>query len=86
MINLHESMGPGRDRIRDPWICNQESICIQTRYLLRHAARLIELKEDPNKTWFSDVSLENLEGRKCKLNSLIYAYWKGGHFEDKWVS
>ena len=23
MINLHESMGPGRDRTRDPWICSQ---------------------------------------------------------------
>ena len=23
MINLHESMGPGLDRTRDPWICNQ---------------------------------------------------------------
>ena len=21
MIKLHESMGPGRDRTRDPWIC-----------------------------------------------------------------
>ena len=21
MINLHEIMGPGRDRTRDPWIC-----------------------------------------------------------------
>ena len=23
MINLHESMGPGRDRTHDPWICSQ---------------------------------------------------------------
>ena len=23
MINLHESMGPGRDRTRDPWIYSQ---------------------------------------------------------------
>ena len=23
MINLHESMGPGWDRTRDPWICSQ---------------------------------------------------------------
>ena len=22
-INLHESMGPGLDRTRDPWICSQ---------------------------------------------------------------
>ena len=22
MINLRESMGPGRDRTRDPWICS----------------------------------------------------------------
>ena len=39
MINLHESMGPGRDRTRDPWICSQIRICSQTRYRLRYAAR-----------------------------------------------
>ena len=39
MINLHESIGPGRDRTRDPWICSQTSFCNQTRYLLRYAAR-----------------------------------------------
>ena len=39
MINLHESMGPGRDRTRDPWICSQTRICCQTRYRLRYAAR-----------------------------------------------
>ena len=39
MINLHESMGPGRDRTRDPWICSQLRICNQTRYWLRYAAR-----------------------------------------------
>ena len=38
MINLHESMGPGRDRTRDPWICSQTRICCQTRYRLRYAA------------------------------------------------
>ena len=27
MINLHESMGPDRDRTRDPWICSQTRIC-----------------------------------------------------------
>ena len=38
MINLHESIGPGRDRTRDPWICNQTRICCQTRFQLRYAA------------------------------------------------
>ena len=33
-------MGPGRDRTRDLWICSQTSICCQTRYRLRYAARL----------------------------------------------
>ena len=28
MINLHESMGPGRDRTRDPWICSQTRILL----------------------------------------------------------
>ena len=36
MINLHESMVPGRDRTRDPWICSQTRICRQTRYRLRY--------------------------------------------------
>ena len=27
MINLHESIGPDRDRTRDPWICSQTRIC-----------------------------------------------------------
>ena len=39
IINLHESMGPDRDRTRNPWICSQTSICSQTRYPLRYAAR-----------------------------------------------
>ena len=39
MINLHESMGLGRDRTRDPPICSQSRICCQTRYRLRYAAR-----------------------------------------------
>ena len=30
MINLHEIMGPSRDRTRDPWICSQTRICCQT--------------------------------------------------------
>ena len=29
LINLHESMGPGCDRTRDPWICNRT--CNQLR-------------------------------------------------------
>ena len=41
MINLHESMGPGRDRTRDPWNCSQTRICSQTRYRLRYAARCV---------------------------------------------
>ena len=38
MINLHESMGPGWDQTRDPWICSQTHICSQTFYWLRYAA------------------------------------------------
>ena len=39
MINPHKSMGPDRDRIRNPWICSQAHICCQTRYRLRYAAQ-----------------------------------------------
>ena len=42
MINLLESMGPGRDRTRDPWICSQTRICCQTLYRMRYAARYHE--------------------------------------------
>ena len=38
-MNLHESMVPGRDRTRDPWICSQTRIYGQSRYRLRYAAR-----------------------------------------------
>ena len=38
MINLHESMGPGWDRTRDPWICSQTQICCQTHYRLCYLA------------------------------------------------
>ena len=38
MINLHESIGPDRDRTRDPWICRQTRICSQTHYRLRYVS------------------------------------------------
>ena len=44
MINLHESMGPGRDQTRGPWICSQTRICSQTCYRLRYAARYMGKK------------------------------------------
>ena len=37
MINLHDSMGPGGDRSRDPWICSH------TRYRLCYAARFLSV-------------------------------------------
>ena len=43
MINLHKSMGPGRDRTHDPWISSQTSICSQTLYPLHYAARYMVL-------------------------------------------
>ena len=57
MINLHESMGPDRDRTRDPWICSQTPICRQTRYRLRYAARrtllIYNLCSSFHTVWFS---------------------------------
>ena len=41
MIDLHKSMGPGRDDTRDPWICSQRCICCQTRYWLRYAGYVV---------------------------------------------
>ena len=40
MINLHESVGLGRDPTHNPWICNQTFICCQTCYRLCYTARL----------------------------------------------
>ena len=39
MINFRKSIGPDRDRTRDPWICRQTRIYSQTRYRLRYAAQ-----------------------------------------------
>ena len=41
MMNLHESIGPGQDQTRDPWICSQTHmyICSQTCYWLPYAAQ-----------------------------------------------
>ena len=55
MINLHESMGPGRDRTRDPWICSQLRICNQTRYRLHYAARYVSNHMIAIRTFFLHV-------------------------------
>ena len=56
MINLHESMGPGRDRTRDPRICSQTPICSQTRYRLSWA-----WKKFYNLMAWTKVSLDKME-------------------------
>ena len=53
MINLHESMGPGRVGARDPWICSQTRICNQTGYRLHYAAQ-----------WHSDSAPERIFQKK----------------------
>ena len=42
MINLHESMGPDRDRTCDPWICNVSIVCKtwHAKLLARHKPRV----------------------------------------------
>ena len=35
IINLLESMGPGRDRTRDPWICSQTRIAWEVNYYIK---------------------------------------------------
>ena len=35
-LYIYESMWPGQDPTRDPWICSQTCICSQTRYQLRY--------------------------------------------------
>ena len=37
IISRSISMGPGRDRTRDPWIRRQLSICTMVRYRLPYA-------------------------------------------------
>ena len=53
-----ESMGPGRDRTRDPWICSQTGICCQTRYRLRYVAPLMLYIPLNNKTFSWVVQIE----------------------------
>ena len=43
MINLHESMGPGRNRTSDSWICSRTCICSQTHYQLSYEAWYLTL-------------------------------------------
>ena len=58
MINLHESIGPDRDRTRNPWICSQTPICSHTRYRLRYAAwQILNLGQ-----WFR---------RRCSLKDFL---------------
>ena len=38
MINLHESMGPGRDQTRDPWICKISGFSLNFYHLPRDLA------------------------------------------------
>ena len=77
MINLHKSIGPVRDRTREPWICSQTRICCQTRYRLRCAVRYIKVNSnDLAMCRFTDVlsltptkrSLHTVETRmKCRI-------------------
>ena len=53
MINLQESMGPGRDRTLDPWICSQTRICSQTCYRLCYAARYNGVLKESNSYYIS---------------------------------
>ena len=85
MINLHESMGPDRDRTRDPWICNQTRICSQTRYRLRNAARLyyqfgeiisIVLWQDIEWKQNNDVRKEWWHDRKTEWQLQFWIFFK----------
>ena len=51
MINVNETMGPGRIRTCDPWICRQTLICNQTRYWLRYVVRYAWL-------WHCDIFMK----------------------------
>ena len=60
MINLHESIGPGRDRTRNPWNCSQTRICSQTRYRLRREPT------KPEWIWNATIAVwQWLTYRKC---------------------
>ena len=75
MINLHESMRPGRDGTRDPWICSQIRICCQTRYRLRYAARSAN---NVNHNWTTPTVGALLLGgltRICTIFSSIASFY-----------
>ena len=76
MINLHESVGPGRDRTRDPWICSQLRICNQTRYWLRYAARY---------TFIEHLRVQVWNYKTCEIGTLhvriiLIFSWKKGTY------
>ena len=56
MINLHESMGLGRDQICCPWIISHTSICSETCYRLRLEARFSEINDPLLGCWNVQIS------------------------------
>ena len=85
MINLHESMGPDRDRTRDPWICSQIRIRSQTRYRLRYAARLASWKPADLGLYFSQNRIMDIYRLRFNLfvpfllTHLLAIYSEGIH-------
>ena len=77
MIILHESMGPGRDRTRDPWNCSQTRICSQTHYRLHYAARheyflVLFMKIDKVVTIYSKFRFDYHKGKQSGMvNALL---------------
>ena len=84
IINLHEIIGPGRDRTRDPWNYWQTRICSQTRHvtcILRYADRstLVSAILDPGQLrsnvgcglqWYGSKRFGNAISR-CKTSPLV---------------
>ena len=65
MINLHESMRPGRDRTGNPRISSQTCICSQTHYRLGFTARLKYMWASTRKNVSSGVCEQHRRRPAC---------------------
>ena len=80
MININESMGPGRDRTRNPWICSQTRICSQTCYRLRYAARFefepVIQEEVSLKDILCNFGRRHHEEQFCEIILILYRWFR----------
>ena len=72
MINLHKSMGPGRDQTRDPWVCSQIASTFMFLFVLLDDDGDGVAEEDcatPPPSKYNNYSLKRQEKMHLKMSS-----------------